>query len=86
MEVAILHYQERWGYVSDVSAQASYDLHCTGGGKELHVEVKGTIFVAERAVHVAEAAIVTAAAGGDDFSDFDDFDFSGGGNKASARR
>jgi hypothetical protein len=50
------------------------------------VELKGNVFVAECAIDVEESTIVTAAAGGDDFSDFDDFDFSGGGNKASARR
>ncbi len=50
------------------------------------VEVKGTVFIAERAIDVTEATIVADAGGDDDFSDFDDFDFSPGGNKASARR
>jgi hypothetical protein len=50
------------------------------------VEVKGTVFIAERAIDVAEATLVADAGSGDDFSDFDDFDFSVGGNKASARR
>jgi hypothetical protein len=50
------------------------------------VEIKGTVFVAERAVDVSEATIVADAGGSDEFSDFDDFDFSTGGNKASAKR
>lgn len=52
------------------------------------VEVKGTVYIAERAIDVADATIVAAAGGDkkDEFADFDDFDFSAGGNKASARR
>lgn len=42
MTVATEHY-ERLGYaVADVSSHESYDLRCSRGESELHVEVKGT--------------------------------------------
>jgi hypothetical protein len=51
------------------------------------VELKGTVFMAECAIDVEEATLVADAGGEkDEFADFDDFDFSAGGNKASARR
>jgi len=74
---ATLHY---------ISGDAVKTLKTDAGHFGKQVEVKGTVFVAERAINVAEATIVADAGGDDEFSDFDDFDFSGGGNKASARR
>ena len=41
MEEARRHYLEKGWNVEDVSAAESYDLRCTRGGDELHVEVKG---------------------------------------------
>ncbi len=74
---ATLHY---------ISGDAAKTLKTDAGHFGKQVEVKGTVFIAERAIDVAEATIVADAGGDDEFSDFDDFDFSAGGNKASARR
>ncbi len=73
---ATLHY---------ISGDAAQTLRSDSANFGKNVELKGTVFIAERAIDVAESTIV-ADAGGDEFSDFDDFDFSPGGNKASARR
>ena len=42
MRRAMQHFRKQYQNVEDVSAKASYDIHCSGGGPELHVEVKGT--------------------------------------------
>ena len=42
MDVARAHYEAEGYSVVDTSASASYDLRCTRGDRELHVEVKGT--------------------------------------------
>jgi hypothetical protein len=42
--LATRHYQREGWTVADVSANSSYDLHCVNpGGRELRVEVKGTV-------------------------------------------
>jgi len=68
-----------------IGGEATKTLKTDSANFGKQVEIKGTVFIAERAVDVAEATVV-ADAGGDEFSDFDDFDFSNKGNKASARR
>jgi hypothetical protein len=43
MRLATEHYRRSWDEVRDVSATACFDLLCRSpGGRELHVEVKGT--------------------------------------------
>jgi hypothetical protein len=42
MELAEKHYRDNGFHVEDVSENCSYDLRCTGNGREIHVEVKGT--------------------------------------------
>jgi hypothetical protein len=42
MQLAIAHYKEQGWQVTDVAAFESFDLRCTHGTRELHVEVKGS--------------------------------------------
>jgi hypothetical protein len=42
MGLAKQHYRDQGWDVEDVSVRESYDLRCTRGNQELHVEVKGT--------------------------------------------
>ena len=59
MEAARGHYEAEGYSVVDTSGSASYDLRCTRGERELHVEVKGTtgagesVFLTRNEVHHA---------------------------------
>jgi hypothetical protein len=59
MRRAIIYFKRRYKSVEDVSSNRSYDLHCTGRGRHLRVEVKGTttpghaIIVTPREVELA---------------------------------
>lgn len=46
MNAALAHFSTSW-QVEDVHGNASFDLRCTDGSAELHVEVKGTTTVGE---------------------------------------
>ena len=48
--LAIRHYREKGWEVEDVGASKSYDLRCTRGTDELHVEVKGTTGLGETVI------------------------------------